>query len=179
MSLSRQKKLYSLTKLEQEQQSKQLAGEIDEELSVTGQESEAQAVKWVQEIGKEERHTESEQLAEAEWKATDVKKKIFTYRDVILQEMKRQMVDAHDVLPYNFIWYPLKDEKQGLIIWIRDPKGKWYARGMHICMVPKYDIQCVSRLIEKALNHMDDLEQAYEAEEREAERFKKTVQKSL
>lgn len=151
----------SLTVLEGERQSKKIARELDEELSATGQESETQAVKWVQEKGREERHEESEKLAEAEWKANDRRGKIFSYRDTILAEMKRQMVENFDCLPQDFLWYPVKDQKQGLILYIRDPHNKWYARGMKLCMVPKMDIQCVSRLVEKALNHMDDLEQKY------------------
>jgi len=157
----KRKNIKQLTKLEAERQANILEGELDEELEATGQESNTKAVKWVQEKGKERRHEEKEQLAEAEWKADDVKGKVFSYRDVILGEMKRQMRDAYDSLPQDFLWYPVKDKTQGLQLWIRDPKNKWYARGMTISMVPHMDIQCVQRLIEKALNHMDDLEQAY------------------
>lgn len=161
------KPLSSLTKLEQEKQSKLIAGEIEEELNVTGQESETKAVKWVQEKDKEVEHAEKEELAEAEWKATDEQKKgkVFSYRDVLIDFMKKEMMSYYQLLPTNFIWYPLKDSKQGIVLWIRDSRGKWYARGMKVSMMPKYDINCIQRMIIKALDHMDDLSQRYEAEE--------------
>lgn len=156
----------SLTRLEAERQSKKIAGELEEELSVTGQESDTKAVKWVQEKGRERRKKEKEEKAEAVWKAHDARGKIFTYRDVILQYMMKEMYESYEQLPVGFLWYPVKDKRQGIILYIKDPIDKWYARGMKISMIPHMDIQCVDRLIEKALNHMDALEQKYKKEEK-------------
>lgn len=157
--------LNALTKLEKERELKKIEGELDEELAATGQESDVGAVKWVKEKNKERQKEEQESLAESEWKASDKKGKVFGYRDVIVDEMKRQMVESFDQLPQDFLWYPVKDKGQGIQLWIRDSKGKWYARGMRPCMNPTMDIQCVSRLIQKALDHMDDLERKYKEPE--------------
>lgn len=151
----------ALTTHEKQKQLKQISGELDEELSVTGQESETQAVKWVQEKGREERHEESEKIAEATWMADDNKKKIFGYRDAILNYFISEMKESIDHVPYDFFWYPAKDSKQGIILWIRDPQGKFYALGMKPCFDPKYDIQCVLRIIGKALDHMQELDEQY------------------
>ena len=166
--------LNKLTVLEAEKQSKRIAAEIEEELDATGQESDVKAVKWVQEKGREAEHEENEELAEAEWKATDASKKgkVFTYRDVLMDFIKREMMSYYDVLPVNFLWYPVKDKNQGIIIWIRDSRGKWYARGMRVSMLPKYDINCVQKLIVKALDQMDNLSQRYEDEEKQVEQLK-------
>ena len=52
-----------------------------------GQESETKAAKWVMEEGKKERHEESEEQAEAEWKLHDEKGKVITYKSLLVEEM--------------------------------------------------------------------------------------------
>jgi hypothetical protein len=177
MSKPNKKNISTLTRHDAEKQSKQVVEEMLEELEVTGQESETKAVKWVQEKGKEERKEEVEKVELATEIAEDTSKKgqVFTYRDVIMDEVKRQMFENFDLLPYNFLWYPVKDKKQGIVLWIRDCKGKWYARGMNISMIPKYDINCVERLVIKALDHMDDLDRKYEAEKKALEELKNSA----
>lgn len=143
---------------------KKKAWEIEEELEATGQESETGAVKWVKEKGKETRHEETEESVVDEWKLHDKRKQLFTYKDVLLTCFKRQMMESYDFLPKNFLWYPVPSDK-GLVLWFRDSRGKWYAHGMHISLVPKYDLNCITRLIHKALDKMDELERAYQEEE--------------
>ena len=155
------RKKKALFKHEKDLLLKKIIGKTNEELDATGQESEAKAAKWVKEKGIEERHIEDEKRAEEEWKAHDSKGKVLTYKDAIYNAVKRQMVESYALLPRGFIWYPVKSEK-GIEIWVRDLDKQWYARGMTICNNPTYDLNCVDRLIDKALNHMDNLEQEYE-----------------
>jgi hypothetical protein len=155
------KKLDSLAKLEAEKQSKYLAGQQAEELEAMGQDSEKEAAKWVIEKGEQERKEEEEQTAVEEWKLHDKRNSIWTYKDVVLDCLKRQMKEAFGMLPRGFLWYPVKTEK-GIALYFRDPKGTWYVRGMYVSMIPEYDLNCIDRLIDKALNSMDQIEQAYE-----------------
>lgn len=162
----------NLTKHEAEIEAKKLLGGKLEELDALGQESEIRAVKWVKEKGQKEDKRESEKRAEEEWRAVDSKGKVFTYRDAIYNALKRQMLESYGLLPYGFLWYPVKAEK-GLEIWIRDTKNQWYARGMYLSSDPKYDLNCVDRLVDKALNQMDILEREYTKIEEE-KKSKKT-----
>lgn len=140
---------------------KKSASDVLEELEAMGQDSETKAVKWVKEQNAEQEKLDDERKAISQWMLNDKKKQITTYKDALLFEMKRQMIDSYDFLPENFLWYPKSTEK-GICLYIRDSHNKWYARGMLVSTVPEYDLQAIERLIDKALQHMDNLEQLYE-----------------
>lgn len=139
---------------------KRKPSDIIEELDAMGQENEHKAAKWVIEKGNEDRHVEDEKTAEETWKLHDNRQRVWSYKDALLSAMKRRMIEFYNMLPENFAWYPLKSDK-GIVLWFRDPKGQWYARGMYISLEPKYDLNCVERLVNKALDEMDKIEQEY------------------
>lgn len=146
------KKLKSLTKLEEEKKKIRNVEEQLEVIEATGQENEKQAAKWVIEKENENVHEQNESRAVSEWKLHDTRKKIWTYNDNLLEEMTR-MILLSDV-PSGYRVAPRITTK-GLALWVRDKKGNWYAKGMTISGIPKYDLNGLDRLLEKALNYID------------------------
>lgn len=152
---------------------KTLADEM-EEIDAMGQDDEVKAAKWVIEKGEEDRHEESEKSAEAEWKLHDKRRNFFTYKDLLLAEFRRQMVDSYQLLPKGFAWYPVGTTK-GIVLWVKDLENRWYAKGITVSGIPKYDLNGVERLIDKALDFMEESERKYvEAKEAKKPKEKKS-----
>jgi hypothetical protein len=156
-------------------QKKKKLADVVEELDAMGQEDEKKAAKFVIEKGKEDRHEEDEKRSEVEWKLHDNKGRIFTYKDLLLNEFKRQMMEMYQMLPQGYAWMPFATKK-GIALYIKDEQDKWYARGMIVSGIPKYDLNCVERMINKALDSMENLRAQYEAR-REAKKPKEKKSK--
>ena len=156
MSVSN-KLLESLTKHQAEQESRKRSEELAEELDVLGQDDEKKGAKWVIEKGKETRHKEDEQKAQVEWKLNDQKGRVFTYSDILLGELKRMMGEWDEYRPNGFQWLAIKNSK-GIVLWFRDKDGNWFAKGMKVSGIPKYDMNGIERLMHGALDSMDRFE---------------------
>ena len=137
---------------------KRSLSEQAEEIDAMGQDSETKAVKWVQERAKEDEKDENETIAQETWKLQDSRKKVFTYRDALVQAMVRRMLEYD--LPKGFAW-KIETPQQDIILVIGDPKGQMYARGLKPIGEPKYDLNAIDRVIWKALDAIDHLEQHY------------------
>lgn len=151
------KPLASMTRLEAEKESKIRAGKMAEELDVLGQDSEKGAVKWVQEKGKEEEKKVDRKKAELEWKLDESRKQVLTYGDLLLRELRIIMEDWEDQKTVGYKWAAVKDKK-GICLWIRDYTGNYYAKGIQISYIPKYDMNAIERLVVKACDFMDSME---------------------
>lgn len=147
-----------MTKIEAEKESKKRAAETAEELEVLGQDNEVKAAKWVIEKGNKDRKKEDEKEAEVQWKLDDKKKQVFTYTDLLLKELRQIMFDWEDQKPLGYKWAAVKDKK-GLCLWIRDATGKYYAKGIKVSFLPKYDLNAISRMVARACDFMDSLEE--------------------
>lgn len=138
--------LDKLSKLEKERVLTKTIGEENEKLEAMGQESNRKAAKWVQEEGKRQRKEEQIKSDDAMTKLWDARGKVFTYRDKLLEEMKREMENWSDELPEGFSWFPMFTSK-GLVMWLKNRNGDWFAKGLKISGEPKYDLNGVARLI--------------------------------
>ena len=152
----------SATKLDRERFLKKQSGEDLEKITAMGQESEKKSVKWVQEVGKEMEQEEKRQQDNARDYLEGAKKKVFTYKDALLKEMRREMLNWEEELPKGFNWFPMYTSK-GLVMWLKNNKGEWFAKGLKLSGEPKYDLNGVARLIvgavEEASKQMEKSQQ--------------------
>lgn len=148
----KRKNLKALNKLDRERELKKIAGEDSEKLEAMGQESEKAAAKWVMEEGEKERHEEAEQQAETEWTLNDHKDQVLTYKTLLVKELRRLMENWIDELPEGWSWYAGYNEK-GIVLWLRDKDRNWYARGMKVSGLPKYDLNGIFKLMMKAIEY--------------------------
>ena len=144
-----------MTKLEKHKALKYQMDQEAEELDVLGQENDKSAAKWVIEKGKEHVHEVDEKRAETRWKLEDAKLKVWTYNEQLLNEAVRMILLSDVPAGYR---YAAKLTKKGMEFWIRDVEGNWYAQGMTISGLPKYDLNGLDRNIEKGLDFIDKLE---------------------
>lgn len=155
MSLKKHKAKSSLSKLEQERQARIELGKLKEELEATGQESDTKAAKYVIEKENENLKTEADIFSIVRWKLEDSKLKPFTYMEILEGEWRRQM-GSYD-LPRGWMW-SIQRTKKGIALFIRDRIGKFYGRGIKVCFEPKYDLNAMDRLIVKALNFIEGID---------------------
>lgn len=150
----------SNTRLENERISKKNAQELAEELDTLGQDSDERAVKWVQEKQKE--------LDTEEVKETNKEKEILhdkrkykknEYFLAILRMAKRKLAEF-DVPNGYRVDAILKENK--VIIGLRKDGFRWYAKGMVICGEPKYDMNCIERLVIQCMIALDELYDQHE-----------------
>lgn len=132
-----------------------------EEIDQLGQDSEIKAVKLIQEKQKESDHEESEKSALLWEKLHKAKEKTFTYKEALLSHMKLLKDTYTEEIPSGYQWWIIPTEK-GIVLSVRTREGKWFAKGIQVCGDPKYDINAVERLIWKALEFIDSLEQTQE-----------------
>ena len=142
--------LDKLLKIDKERELKNIAGEDNEKLEAMGQESETKAARWVKEEGEKERHGESERQAETEWKLSDARGKLITYKSLLIQELKRLMGNWAEDLSSGWSWYGMETEK-GIVLWLRNPEREWMVRGMKVSGLPKYDLNGIFRIVMDAL----------------------------
>ncbi len=142
----------NLTKLEQERIIKKEIGQETEELEATGQESDAKAVKWIQELQKDEDKKLETEEAIVQEKLHAARGKVFTYKDTLFNYMK-SLKHSFDI-PEGFRWDCIKTSK-GLTLWIRDHNGNWYARGTKVCGELKYDMNAVQRILIDGIDFME------------------------
>ena len=149
--------LDKLTRLERHRVIKKQAGEDKEKLEAMGQESEHKAKKWVQEVGKEEDKKEKKRIDEVMTKLDASKSHVMTYKELLIEEMRKEMGYWDDDLPTGFNWLPQSTEK-GIVLWIRNPKREYYAKGIKLSGEPKYDLNAIARLIVGAVKEMEGQE---------------------
>jgi len=137
---------------------KDLNRKLDEEtekIEVMGQESETKAVKWVQEVQKEEDKKLDDAQATAREILENSRKKRFIYHEALLKELQRQQRD--NPIPPNFIWGATMNE-QGIILWFKDPDGNAAQVAMKPSGEPLYDLNWIERRVHDTLVIMDKIE---------------------
>lgn len=132
-----------------------------EEIEQLGQDSETKAVKLIQEKQKEEDILQTEKDALMWEKMHKARNKTFTYRDALLSHMKLLKDTYAEEIPGGYSWFIIPTDK-GIMLTVKDRSGKWFAKATKVCGEPKYDINAVERLIWKALEFIDSLEQKEE-----------------
>lgn len=162
------KPLETLTKLEQEKQTKTLIGEELDKLSVLGQESERKAAKWVKEEGKETREKEKKKTDNTLDTLDFKRKSLFTYEQVLLAYIHHEM-KTFDI-PKGFHWH-VKQTKQGMLFIFVTPTGKAFARGTQISRNPTIDINAVTRFLFDAVDQMDHIAEELEKKKEEVEKI--------
>lgn len=143
-----------------DQLSKRNAGQLAEELDAMGQESEEKAVKWVQEV--ENRNEKKRQETDARQYEVLDKKRRFKKNDYFesLLTLANRKIGEYDIPRQYNVQAILKDDR--LIVGLQKIGYRWYAKGMKICGEPKYDINCVERLVVQCFLALDELESHHE-----------------
>lgn len=139
-----------------DRKSKEKAGEIGEEIDATGQESEKKAVKWVQEI-EARNQREQKRIQDIQHEVLD-KKRRYTknpYYQSLLDLAKKELAN-YDIAQGYAVDVLLKPDGK-LIFGLQKVGFKWYAKGMTICGEPKYDINCVERMVVQLMISLDEL----------------------
>lgn len=141
--------------------SKRNAGQLAEEIDAMGQKNEEKAVKWVKEVEAREEKKRTEEDARLEEEIA--KKRRFKkndYYEALLKYAKKLFADYDIPRGYN-VDVVLKDEGK-LIFGLQKVGFRWYAKGMTICGEPKYDKNCIERLIVQTMIALDELSQQHE-----------------
>ena len=141
--------------------SKQNANELIEEIDAMGQESETKAVKWVQEV--EKRNEKEVQITENNLQEDLEKKRRFTKNPYYnsLYTLALNELKEYDIPPGYNVDILLKTEGK-LIFGLQKEGFRWYAKGMSICGEPKYDINCVERMVIQLMLSLDELYEQHE-----------------
>jgi hypothetical protein len=126
--------------------------ELEEKIEYMGQDSEDDAVKYVQEVNKEWEEEEKKELDDSLNKL-DMSSDL-TYSQILVEEANGFMSNFD--IPKGFTWGAMRT-KEGICFYFRTPEGKYYAWGNKICLVPEYDMNGVVRKIFKMLDTMDSL----------------------
>ncbi len=141
--------------------SRKNASQLAEELEATGQESEEKAAKWV--IEKEK--TEEAVRQQAEDKDQDIlaHKRKYKKNDyfVALYNLAKRKISEYDINPGYNVDVILKDDGR-IIFGLQKVGFRWYAKGMKICGEPKYDINCVERMVIQLFIALDELGNQHE-----------------
>lgn len=145
--------LDNLSKLEKQKVLKRQAAEDAEKVSVLGQENEHKAAKWVKEVGKEDRKQEAQRVADTLTKLDDVKGNIVTYKGKLMEEMRKEMGYWIDDVPTGFHWASQSTDK-GIVLWIKNPQGEYFAKGISLSNNPEVDLNAIARIIVTALKEM-------------------------
>lgn len=135
--------------------------EMIDELEAAGQDSEKEALKVIKQLQDKEEKKEKEQDALAWEKLHKAKQTRLTYKDALLDHMKLLKDTYNSEIPRGYLWFIIPTEK-GIMLSVRTKTGKWYAKGTKVAGEPKYDLNAVERLIWKALEFIDSLEQKEE-----------------
>ena len=142
----------SLTKLEQERKSKKDAGELIEQIQSTGSENESLGIKSSLELGKNQEEKERNLESVAREILEEQRRTKEGYKIALYDEFLRRCLTAD--LPPSHRW-GVKSTDKGFVLYVETPSKKVYARGMLISGEVKYDLNCIDRLIVKALDFMD------------------------
>lgn len=144
-----------------EKVSKKNASDLAEEIDAMGQQSEEKAVKWVQEVEnrnlKEQSNSESKNIEDLEHKRRYAKNPYYqSLYNLALQELKQ-----YDI-PRGYNVDILLKEDGRMIFGLQKQGFRWYAKGMKVCGEPKYDINCVQRMVVQMMLSLDELEMQHE-----------------
>jgi hypothetical protein len=143
-----------------ETQSKKNAGLVGEELDAAGQESETKAVKWIKEL---ENDRQKEELYEFGKNQEDLEKKRRYSKNPYYQSLLNlatEELSQYDIPPGYNTDIILKEDK--ILFGLQKVGFRWYAKGMSICGEPKYDINCVQRMVVQMMLSLDELEEQHE-----------------
>jgi hypothetical protein len=135
-------------KLSNPDEAKKVAGQFEEEISATGQESEKEGTKAVKEV-LEEREKLSQ---EEEWdRIENLQKKLkfkFTDYKQLLASYWDQMARAEE-FPAGWSYHIVIDDK-GIVMLLKAPHNEIYARAIKPCGVPKMDLVAIYKVLESS-----------------------------
>lgn len=124
--------------------------DLEERIDILGQEDDDKAVKWVKENDKEvlaEVQKEEEILVDR----LTSKKTETSYKQILIAKYEVEMKTYE--IPIGFKW-AVMPSKEGIIVFFKSNTGKVYARGTKVCMIPKYDLNAMDRLLVRAFDAM-------------------------
>lgn len=139
------------TKAEREKILKKELGEQTEKIEAMGQENEHQAAKWVKEEGKRIRKEEQKKRDDVTEQLYDSRHHIQTYKEKLLEEMRREMAVWSEELPKGYGWF-CQGTSKGIALYYHDQSKQWYGKGLIIANDPKYDLNGIARLIVEAVD---------------------------
>jgi len=135
--------------------------DLEERIDAMGQESETKAAKWV--IENESDEQKDRNKFEADQLDVLTEKRKFTKGNyyINLYQYAKKQLSLYDIPRGYNVDIVLK--KEGKLIFGLQKNGyRWYAKGMNICGEPKYDINCVDRLIIQTQISLDELVDQHE-----------------
>ncbi|MGH2612147.1 MAG: hypothetical protein ACRDFB_03750 [Rhabdochlamydiaceae bacterium] len=143
------------------EQSHKNASDFVEELEATGQESETKAVKWIQEV---ENKRIARNACDILTKEEELEKQRRGKKNPYFQslyEMAKKELSEYDI-PKGYMVDILLKEDGRIIFGLQKVGFRWYARGMKISGEPKYDINCVQRMVIQMMLSLDELYEQHE-----------------
>lgn len=127
---------------------KKSAGEIEEIIDATGQESETKAAKWIEEIGKEDDHyTQEVKARDLETLEKKNQFKIIDYWQALADIMTR--VAHQEEFPKGWRHHVFIDTK-GIVFVLYSPDNRKFVRAMKPSHEPTYDFTATDKFMESA-----------------------------
>lgn len=131
------------------------AHEENELLLHLGQEDEHKAVAAIKENTKNEMNKAKERRMRAEEEARKARASKTSYRIALLREWENALIRWKDEMAPGYFWKAVPTDR-GIELRIKVPVGEVFARGMKISGEADLDIQCIYRLIDKALGFVKE-----------------------
>lgn len=141
-----------MTKLDESRLLKKEASETAAIIDELGQDSEDRGAKAILKFGKEEQVKEKKKEEDLLNKLDMERNRKEAYYRSILVEARLRMTEFDP--PIGFKW-TVKISSDGLALYIKDPAGQQYGKGMKVLGQPVHDARGIDALITKALDYMD------------------------
>lgn len=146
----------SKNKLDIQRENRKKLGEWEERIKEMGHDDEKRGIKAVEEVQKEDDKKQEEVKVQNLDKLTRAREK-FTDEEYKTALCGWANVCLHGIkLPKGFLIHAMPSKK-GVIIWIKDKKNAWYARGIEPSFTPQFDMRAVEDKIMDAIDFADIL----------------------
>lgn len=143
------------TKLESQREHQKQLAQFAENVDAMGQDDEKKGIEAVREIQKVDELKQEKQKNDTLERLTDLRK--FTDEEYKQGLVGWGRVALHGIkLPLGFI-INLAQTKKGIVIWIRDNKKSWYARGLIPSFDPQSDMHAIEDKLMEAIDFADIL----------------------
>jgi|SRR3990167_3482482 len=143
------------TILEKQRENLKKAFEWEERIKELGHESEDRGIKATQELQKEDDKKQDKEKS-------DQLEEITRKRKFSDEEYKQGLIGWGNVtllgikLPKGYL-IKLTQTKKGIVVWVRDSKNSWYARGIEPSFVPVFDMRAIEDKVMDAIDFADIL----------------------
>lgn len=145
----------NLTKVAARRKNLKELGEWDERIKEMGHENEEKGIKAVREVQKIDEIKQDKEKNDAleilttkrKHKDSDYFASLCGWGGVVLNGIS---------IPHGY-QVTLKYSKEGVVVWIRSPKGAYYARGIKPSMNPLFDMRAVEDKVMEAIDFIDVL----------------------